>query len=390
MNWRLRLLKGTDRVLSVLLVLVLVGATLAFGGAVWWFKPALAVLTTLLMLAWLARVALQGAWPLLKSPLTPLGLLALLLAIVQLAPLPGRLAEQLSPRSREVYTLGTLSERAQADDPSADLSQAVAGRTPISVDRSATLRWLAGAAACLAVFCVVAHFSDRLGHALLIWGGVVASLFLCTAFGIVQVSGSVHGLYGAYEPGKGPDWAPSKADLLAAPNTTVLRGSADRRRPDVSWALQRPDRPEAIGGLMGGPGAFLALGSLALPLALGLHPATALPPRQPGAAAFASAASRHDAPGRPAHRANPGQRPADRPDGRPAPECALCAGPDPGRSSRGEGHGLTLDGRLGSGRGAGRTWSGDRDGGIARAALGWKPARQRPERRLGRHPRRLA
>jgi hypothetical protein len=267
---RPRLLAATDRILAALVGSIVLGATLAFGGAVWWARPALATLVSLLVLAWLLRILLQGSWRLLKSPLAPLGALAVLLGVVQLAPLPAPWAETLSPRSRAVHALGALPGLVAADDESATPPESEARRTPATLDRGATLRWVVGATACLALFCVVAHFADRLGHALVVWGSVVAGFFLNTVFGLVQLVGPTSGLYGFLEPGQGPTWTPSRADLLSAPGTTVLRLVGESATGREGWALEQPERPFAFGTLMGGPGAYLALAALALPLALAL------------------------------------------------------------------------------------------------------------------------
>src|SRR5262249_55323794 len=103
---RQRLQNGTDRLMSVVLASLLAGTTLAFGGAVWWAGPVIAVLTFCFALACLLRIALEGRMRLLKSPLTVLGVMALALAVVQLAPLPAALSQRFSPRSHQAYTLG--------------------------------------------------------------------------------------------------------------------------------------------------------------------------------------------------------------------------------------------------------------------------------------------
>jgi hypothetical protein len=60
------------------------------------------------------------------------------------------------------------------------------------------------------------------------------------------------------------------ADLLATPNRVTLRELGTSTDAAPGWAVVRPDRPAAMAGLPGGPGALLALASLGLPLALGL------------------------------------------------------------------------------------------------------------------------
>ena len=79
------------------------------------------------------------------------GPLALALAAAWLSPLPPWVAEQLSPRSREAYALGFLPG-VRAADPGLTLPESAGGGSPVTLDRSGTLQWLAGATACLALF----------------------------------------------------------------------------------------------------------------------------------------------------------------------------------------------------------------------------------------------
>jgi len=262
---RIRLLAATDRLVGALLITILVGTALAFGGATWWARPALAALTLALGLAWMVHILLEGTWRVLKSPGIPLGMLALLLAAVQLAPLPGALAGRLSPRARAWHARRVPPELARADDPAAELPEPAGSRSAATLDRPATLRWLVGASACLAIFAVVAHATDRLGRLRLVWGSIVAAFGLNSAIVLVQLAGGSAGLYGSIEPGRGPAWGPSADDLLTTPNATTLRDAGDS-----GWPLTQPGRPFLVGSLMGGPGAYLALGALALPLALGM------------------------------------------------------------------------------------------------------------------------
>ncbi len=268
---RIQLLNGLDRGLAVALAGLLLGASLAFGGAVWWARPAIAGATLAVVLAWLARVALAGGpWRILKSPMTGLGALALGLGVVQLLPLPASLANRLSPRAAAVASHGMIAEKALADDPSAHVPPPFLARSPLTLDRPATLRWLAGASACLALFWVTSHFSDRLGKAQAIWGSVVAAFFVNAILGAVQLTSQSGGLYGSIVPGQGPAWAPSFGDAMNAPSEASLRPVGEDRPDRPAMAAARVGRPFLIGSLMGGPGAFLALGSLALPLALGM------------------------------------------------------------------------------------------------------------------------
>ncbi len=268
MTLRQRLVPILDRVVAVLLVAIVFGTVVAFGGSVWWARPAIAMSTAWLVFASLARAALDGSCRLLKSPLMALGVLALGLAAFQLLPMPSRLVIRLSPLAGTIRgpLVASVKEGPEADSATVDVTES---RIPLTTDRAATLRWLMGAIACLSLFCVAAHFADRLGRLLLIWGSVIAAFGLCTGFGVVQLIGQQGSLYGFLQPGKAPPWAPSMAEELTTPNATVLRLAGDPLRPGAQMALVRPDRPFAIGPLLGGPGAYLALAALALPLLLG-------------------------------------------------------------------------------------------------------------------------
>jgi hypothetical protein len=275
-NLRQKIVFSSDRVICALIVVLVLGSALGFGGAVWWFRPVMAAATFLLVAIKLTQNLAAGRMAILKSPLSLLGLLALGLGVLQLAPLPAGLASRLSPAAHEAYSLGSLPRLVHMDDPEASLPEASQIRSPASLDRSATLRWLVEAAACLGIFWSVSHFTDRLGRLYLVWGLVVAAFLLNAALGIVQITNRSEGLYGIFVPGSGPSWAPSLNDLLETPTTTALRNLAD---PSISGAdtgvttsraVLIPTTPFLFGTMMGGSGAFLALGALALPLALAI------------------------------------------------------------------------------------------------------------------------
>jgi hypothetical protein len=271
-NLRQKIQAYCDRALGALIALVILGSVLGFGGAVWWSRPFLVGTTFLLVMARLAQQLAAGKMPLLKSPLTLLGLLALGLGVLQLAPLPPKLASRLSPSAHEIYARGLYAAKAQADDPEAALPEAPEIRSPASLDRSATLRWLVGAAACLGIFWAVSHYVDRLERLYLVWGLVVAGFLLNAALGIVQITNRSEGLYGLFLPGAGPAFAPTLNDLLEAPGSAALRdlpGPAAPGRP-VPGAVLTPTAPFLFGTMMGSPGAFLAFGTLALPLAMAI------------------------------------------------------------------------------------------------------------------------
>src|SRR5208282_5357793 len=228
---------ASDRVICALIVVLVPGSVLGFGGAVWWFRPVMAGAAFLLVAIKLVQSLATGRMPILKSPLGLLGLLALGLGVVQLAPLPAGLASRLSPAAHEAYARGLLPRLVHTDDPEASLPKAPQIRSPATLDRSATLRWLVEAAACLAIFWSVSHFTDRLGRLYLVWGLVVAAFLFNAALAVVQITNRSDGLYGLYVPGSGPSWAPSLNDLLEAPATAVLRNLADSSEPGADAAL---------------------------------------------------------------------------------------------------------------------------------------------------------
>ena len=276
MNLQQKILRASDHLIGALIVVLVLGSTVAFGGAVWWFRPVLAVAVFLLVAIKLTHQLLAGEVQVLKSPLTLLGLLALGLGVIQLAPLPAGLASRISPVAHETYSRGFIADLVHTDDPEATLPEGSQIRSPASLDRSATLRWLVGASACLGIFWAVSHFTDRLGRLYLVWGLVVAGFLLNAALAIVQLTNRTDGLYGLYLPGNGPVWAPTLDDLLETPTTTTLRNMSDSAGQSTAPATVRasavlnPTRPFLFGTTMGGAGALLALGALAMPLALAL------------------------------------------------------------------------------------------------------------------------
>jgi hypothetical protein len=262
-------------VLATALVVLVLGSALCFGGAVWWFRPAAAFMAFLLTGTMLVRLLVTGRSVFLKSPLTLLGLLVLVVGMLQLVSLPPRLARRISPVSQQIYSYGVWPERVRSDDSTAVVAAPAQVRSPSSLDRSATLRWLVGATGCLGIFWVVTHFTDRLRRLYLVWGSVVAAFLLNGALGLVQVAGQSEGLFGYFLPGRAPTWTPSLDNLLEAPTTTSLRRVGDSTtRTSANTTLERmalvPNRPFLFGTMVGGSGAFLALGSLALPLSLAI------------------------------------------------------------------------------------------------------------------------
>ena len=272
MNLHQRILASMDRLFCILISIILLGSTLSFGGAVWWFRPILVMTVSLLVLLELTQCLIVGKLVILKSPLTALGLLVVALGLIQLIPLPATLARRLSPTAHEVYSRGVLPEAVHADDAEAILPEELQIRSPATIDRSATLRWLVGALSCLGIFWAVSRYTDRLGRLYLVWGLVVAGFLINTAWAIVQVTHKSDGLYGLFVPGSGPSWTPSLNDVLESPTTAVLRNLADSpsTAPSTAKALLRPIATFEFGTMIGGSGAFLALGTLSLPLAVAI------------------------------------------------------------------------------------------------------------------------
>ena len=277
MNLRAQLLLWTDRLLSVAIVALVFGSAICFGGGVWWFRPFAAILALAVVGTKLAQQFLSGRMPILKSPLFFFGLMALALGLLQTVALPAGLAQKLSPGAHQIYQFGNITTLARADMPAVAIGDGPVIRSPASLDRAATLRWLVAAAGCLGVFWAVTHFADRLGRLYLVWGSVIAAFMLNAALGLVQIIGQAEGMYGFIQPGKAAVWGPSSDDVLDVPSTAVLRrlgpaptpiAGEPTTEPKLDRVVLVPETPFLFGTMMGGAGAFLALGSLAVPLSL--------------------------------------------------------------------------------------------------------------------------
>ena len=188
MDVRQRLTIVTDRLLTGALVALLAGTRAAFGGRVWWAPAVVGGLCLAVVLLGLdagAAVRVDGG-P--QEPDDGARGARVGLGVAQTVPTPGRLAAGLSPESKAVYGLGLLPEQARRLDSTVELPAAPESRSPVTLDRAATLRWIAGAAACLGVFWAVGQYADRLGRLYVVWGSVVAAFFLNTAIALVQVA----------------------------------------------------------------------------------------------------------------------------------------------------------------------------------------------------------
>jgi hypothetical protein len=267
-------LTAIDCLLAALMVALVLGSAFCFGGVVWWFRPPFAALALMFSLTMIVRCLLDRRLPFFKSPLTLLGFLALGLGLLQLTTLSAPLARRLSPAAQEIYSLGVMPGLARADYPGVPLPEPAQIRSPATLDRAATVRWVFGALGCLGIFWTVSHFTDRLKRLYLIWGCVLTAFLLNGALGVVQITGQVEGLFGYLRPGAAPIWAPSRSDLLDAPALTSLRRVKDSAGAPASTAAQPatvvPDQAPLMGTMLGGYGGFLAFGSFALPLGLAI------------------------------------------------------------------------------------------------------------------------
>ena len=186
--------------LTALVVALVLGSALCFGGAVWWFRPAFASLASLFSLAMLVRLLLERRVPIFKSPLTLLAFLALGLGLLQLIPLPASLARRLSPTAQEIYSFGVIPDLARADLPSVELGEpAQSGRRRRSI-APRPCAGFSGPSRALGLLGRLA-FCRSAQTALSGWGCVLAAFLLNGALGLVQITGGVDGLYGFLRPG---------------------------------------------------------------------------------------------------------------------------------------------------------------------------------------------
>ena len=108
LDLRQKITHTIDHLLTALVLALLLGSARLFGGAVWWFRPAVAVLASLLVVLKMTQLFLSGRMPFLKSPLTLLGLLFLALGVLQLVPMPEQWAKRLSSAAHEIYASGGM------------------------------------------------------------------------------------------------------------------------------------------------------------------------------------------------------------------------------------------------------------------------------------------
>ena len=85
MELRQRILAATDRVMIMALIVLLLGSGLCFGGAVWWFPPALAIVAFLIALVyiWVPGPYPMGAFTFIAQPLFLLALISYTIKVLR-------------------------------------------------------------------------------------------------------------------------------------------------------------------------------------------------------------------------------------------------------------------------------------------------------------------
>ncbi len=271
--FRSRTLRWIDRAQAVSIVCALLGSVLAIGGLAWWWRPALAVIATFMVASSLLRVVVQGNLRLIVSPIPVLAFFALCLATVQLVPLPGSFGRHLSSESRALYSTGVLEHRAKQLDPNGVLPAGIGSRSPLTIDRALTFRWLVDGLLWLVVLITVRGFATRLRKSLVVWSSLIA------VFGLTSLSGFMELLAASTSGDPTPSliqslpWGPSALDRLSGPGFSRLHpidSGAELDPSESPWLFPRMEPPLLGGGLAGDSGGLMALASIALPITLGL------------------------------------------------------------------------------------------------------------------------
>ena len=216
-----RLLILTDRLLAVLVATLVMGATLAFGGGVWWARPVLAFSSFSWDRAGLARAGLAGAWRITKSPLPLVGLLGLFLGLSSSRPCPTPLRVDFASLAGRSHA-GRVSRSSRRGLARADRARGcIVARQRRSIGHAALDRRGVGMSG--SVLCV-GQFTDRLRH-LFVWSGVASSPHFSSPPRSAWCNCSARqadSMASCTRASAGPI-APSFDDLLNTPNTTVLR-----------------------------------------------------------------------------------------------------------------------------------------------------------------------
>ena len=254
-NLRPRIMLATDRVMAAAVVALVFGSAVCFGGAVWWFRPAVAVVTFVLVGAKLAQHLLNGRVPVLKSPLFLLGLLALALGLLQLVPFPPPWrASSRRPRTRFI----PWEPCRRWPEPTCLGPARRAGGGSLAGDARpcGDIALAGGGGRCAWGFSGRStHFADRLGRLYLVWGCVVAAFVLNAALGLVQIVGQAEGMYGFIQPGRAPVWAPSAGRFARGPRDGGLAqaGASCHRDRGRDTTLSSGSRWSPNGRICSGP-----------------------------------------------------------------------------------------------------------------------------------------
>ena len=269
---------ATDRVMAAAVVALVFGSAVCFGGAVWWFRPAVSRADVRACRHQAHAALARRAGAALEEPAVPArAAWRLALGSCSLC----RCRRRWRAGSRRLHTrftrTGILPALARADLPSVRLERAGRGSLAGDARPGRDLALAGGGGRVPGDLLGRRHFADRLGRLYLVWGSVVAAFVLNAAFGLVQIVGQAEGCTAFSSRGRPRSGPPRRTTCSRRPARRSCAGWARRppRRPTAdSPAFERialvPDRPFLFGTMMGGAGAFLALGSLALPLALAI------------------------------------------------------------------------------------------------------------------------
>ncbi len=157
--------------------------------------------------------------------------------------------------------------------PTAELVEPAPVRSPATLDRAATLRWLVGAAACLGDLLDGLAFRRPPAPALPGLGMRGRGVRAQRGAGARADRRRRRRAVRVYLPGRAPAWGPSLDDLLESPSTALLRRLDDPAgdgRPALETIALVPERPFLFGTMMGGPVRFSRWARWRLPLALAI------------------------------------------------------------------------------------------------------------------------
>ena len=183
---RLKFAKTCEKLIKVLLIFLIVFTPLAFGTVETWSWSIMELAALLIFVLWLARVALRGEIPPLKSPLTIAIVLFLAFTLFQIIPLPPKALKVISPNTHNLYqkVLPGYADANSANTLQASTSSPL--KRTLSVYRSATRQEFLKILAYAAVFLAVASTFHERKNITWLAGWVVAMGFLLALFGFIQ------------------------------------------------------------------------------------------------------------------------------------------------------------------------------------------------------------